>query len=117
MRYQMNCQFETSIAAGVTREQVEDAVEPVLTMLGEYLGDQENIDRSADVWFDGQSVVACVNAYVGYDFPEAFDETCAALGKLAGQPFMATLSNEDGNGPGPTLVETRYGPLAITSGP
>lgn len=110
MQYHMNCQFEASIADGVTRSQIEDAVEPMLTILREDLGAQENIERSADVWFDGSSAVACVNAYVGYEFPDAFSETCVALGKLVSHSFTATLSAEDGNGPGPALVVAQYGP-------
>ena len=117
MQHHMNCQLEASIADGVTREQIEDAVQPMLAVLGEYLGVLENIDRSADIWFDGSSVVACVNAYVGYDFPDAFSASCIALGKLASRPFMATLSSEDGDGPEPALLEVMYGPSTVLTAP
>ena len=117
MQYHMNCQFEVEILEGVTRNQIEDAVEPMLSILSEELGVQENIDRSADVWFDGAVAVACVNAYVGYDFPDVFAASCIALGRLASRPFMATLSSEDGNGPEPALLEIQYGPAAAVPMP
>ena len=117
MQYHMNCQFEVEIPEGVTRSQIEDAVEPMLSILNEDLGVQENIDRSADVWFNGDIAVACVNAYVGHDFPDAFAASCIALGKVASRPFTATFSNEDGNGPEPALLEIQYGPLAASPVP
>ena len=112
MQYNVNCQFEARILPGVTRSQIEDALEPVLALLGEGLGSEENSDRSADLWFDGHSTVASINAYVGHDFPAAFAAACTALGRLASLPFYATLSDEDGNCPGAALLEVQYGPPA-----
>lgn len=110
MQYQMNCQFAAAVTPGVTRMQIEEAVQPMLALLGEDLGSEEDADRSADIWFDGDMVVACVNAYVGHEFPAAFAAACAALGELSRRPFKATLSDEDGNGPEPALLELQFGP-------
>ena len=110
MQYSMYCDFEASISAGVSREEVEEAVQPMLDLLGEGLGETEDYERSSDVWFDGQIAVASCHAYVSHDFPDAFIASCIALGNLANRPFKATLSSEDNNSPEPSVLEACYGP-------
>lgn len=109
MHYNVNRGLEVMVKTGVTHDHAEDAAERLLKNWTDSLGVEQNAERSPDISFDGRTVNAFINTYVGFEFEDVFRTICFNLDKLVSRPATEVLTTEDGNGLGPSARAIAYG--------
>lgn len=96
MGYDARVSFETTIREGVARQTVEAALRPLLDDAETVLRTREDHMASKMVALEGGLLTVSVDYNVSYDFwSEIFLPLVDAIGKLAAEPFEATLENQD----------------------
>ncbi|HWS26405.1 MAG TPA: hypothetical protein VN259_07480 [Xanthomonadales bacterium] len=92
----VNASFEASVRADVTREQVLEALAPLLSYCELDLDDAEPLQPDEDAWFEGAQVGVCVNGLQGADFKQAFDAAADFVAELSIEAFETRLESDAG---------------------
>jgi hypothetical protein len=90
----INAAFTAYPRPGVTQEQIEQALKPLLGYLGTFLRPAEAFAES-NIWYDGNEVGCVVTGSHGWNFKDMFDAAAAGVAELCDDAFESTLIDDD----------------------